>query len=96
MNPIDDQLTRLFRAAQPLAWGPAAAQPPFGFETRVLAAWRAAEPANLWNNALLVRGLLLAGVIMALSILPVVSRTATPDSEYLQFADSSLQVDTNP
>ena len=93
---IDDQLSRLFRAAQPAASLNLPAQPPFALQTRVLAAWRAAEPAGLWTMGLLVRGLVLAAVIMALSLWPALSSgTSNPSSDYLQLADSSLQLD-NP
>jgi hypothetical protein len=92
MNSIDDQLDRLFRAARPAGAG-ANPAPPYGLETRVLAAWRGAEPFSLWNMGLLVRGLLLASVIMALSLWPALSRTSSPDSDYLQLADSSLPLD---
>jgi hypothetical protein len=96
MNPLDDQLDGLLHAA-----GQAARQTgtlsvaPFGLETRVLAAWREARSAGLWNNGLLVRGLLLAGAIMALCLWPALtlSEKTTPDTEYLQLADSTLQVD---
>ncbi len=40
MNPIDEQIERLLRAA---GWAPPEAvpsSPPFGLEARVLAAWR--------------------------------------------------------
>jgi len=95
MNPIDDQLDRLLHAAGMTA--PAVrATAPYGLETRVLAAWRAAEPFDVWNMTLLVRGLVLASVIMALSFLPALSQNSTPATDYLQLADSTLQVDNSP
>jgi len=97
MNPIDDQLNRLFRAAAQTDSAPAA--PPFGLETRVLAAWRAAKPgdAGLWDMALLVRGLVLAIVIMGVSLVPLLSKTATdPFADYVQVADSTIASDDAP
>jgi hypothetical protein len=96
MNPLDDQLARLFRGAKPT--GPAVtATPPYGLETRVLAAWRDAAGAveGLWSPALLLRGLLLASVIMGLSLWQVWSTPSSPESEYLQWADASVPVGTN-
>ncbi len=93
MNPLDNQLDRLFRAAAPLAMNPV---PPYGLETRVLAAWREAGTPGLWNMGVLVRGLLFALLIMGLSLWPALSQKSTPEADYLQLADSSLQVDTNP
>ena len=92
MNPLDDQLDRLLRAARGTE-NSAVFAPPFGLETRVLAAWRGAGPGGLWNTGLLVRGLLLASAIMALCLWPALTEKSTPDSEVLQLADSTLQVD---
>ena len=97
MNPIDDQLNRLFQAAiQVRPDGVAAA--PYGLETRVMAAWRAARPgdAGMWDMTLLVRGLLLATVIMGVSLWPVLTQASDPASDYLQLADSTVQVDNTP
>ena len=95
MNPIDDQLNRLFRAAAQ-ARTDAVAVPPYGLETRVMAEWRAAKPAGGWNMPLLVRGLIFASVIMAASLWPVVVNSNNPFSESLQLADSTLPSDTTP
>ncbi|HUB67092.1 MAG TPA: hypothetical protein VL981_06380 [Candidatus Methylacidiphilales bacterium] len=98
MKRIDDQLDRLFRAAR----HPCAAStdaPPFGMETRVLAAWREAAqaPAGFWEMGLLVRGLIVATVLMALSVWPVMqSQPNNPDSDYSQLADSTVQIDNSP
>jgi hypothetical protein len=97
MNQIDDQLNRLFRAARyPNA---NAATPPFGMESRVLAAWREAaqSPAGFWDMGLLVRGLIVATVLMVLSVWPAMqSQSNTPDSDYTQLADSTVQIDNSP
>jgi hypothetical protein len=95
MNPLDEQLDRLFRAARPVrAGGPMT--PPFGLETRVLAAWREGERFDLWNPALLRRGLLLASLLMALSLWPALEKMADPGSDSLQLADSTLQLGNSP
>ena len=100
MNPIDDQLNRLFRAAQN-APVPGIA-PAFGLETRVLAAWRGAgkAPVAFWDSAVLTRGLILAGVIMAVSILPALNSstvsTASVVGDEVSSADSSVDADAYP
>ena len=99
MNPLDDQLNRLFRAAQ---GGPEPlSAPPYGLETRVLAAWRAARvtEAGFWDMTLLVRGLILASLIMAVSFWPVLTSsdsTSNPFAEYLQLTDSTIPADDAP
>jgi hypothetical protein len=89
MSDIDNQLDRLFRAAANQAQ-PDAAIPPFGLETRVLAAWREADSFHFWSTPLLLRGLLAAAVITALSFWPLLEKSSTPDADYLQLADSTL------
>ena len=99
MNPIDDQLQRLFRAArEPDAAG---LVPPFGCETRLLASWRAARsgPAAFWSPTLLVRGMVVAALIMAASFLPALTSASTsssPFSDFLQLADSTVTSDESP
>ena len=97
MSSIDDQLNRLFRAASGHPDGGITA-PAFGLETRVLASWRSSRSAPAWDTAVLVRGLVVAGVIMALSILPALNQksSANSDTENLQLADSSVQTDWSP
>ena len=97
MNPIDDQLDRLFRSAAQARSAPAS-EAPFGLETRALAAWRAAQsaPTGFWDMTLLVRGLIVAGLIMAVSFLPVLNSTETtsdPFADYLQLTDSTVSSD---
>lgn len=92
MNPIDDQLDRLFRAVE--AHRPNS-EAPYGLETRVLAAWRDAKPFDVWNPRLLIHGLLAACVVMVLSFWPLLGGASTPTSDYLQLADSTLQVNNN-
>jgi hypothetical protein len=101
MNPLDDQLNRLFRAAQQ-APSPELAPPPFGLETRVLAAWREArkKPVAFWDAAVLTRGLIVAGVIMSASFLStfsssVSSGTSTVADE-VQLADTGVDADAYP
>jgi len=93
MNPLDDQLNRLFRAARH-APSPEIA-PPFGLETRVLAAWReaSARPGTFWDGALLIRGLILAGVITMACWLPALNSTTKesgPFADVVQLTDSTL------
>jgi len=102
MNPIDDQLNRLFKAA---AQGGTAAvdAPPYGLEARVMAAWRAAQSveAGFWDMTLLVRGLIFASLIMAVSLWPALNSatltgTTNPFAEYLQLTDSTVPSDDAP
>jgi len=102
MNPIDDQLNRLFRSAAQGRPGPISA-PPYGLETRVMAAWRAAPSgeAGFWDMTLLVRGLIVAGLITAVSFWPALtSSTATsatnPFADFLQLTDSTIPSDDAP
>ena len=95
MNPIDDQLGRLFRAARA---DPDAAIPPFGLETRAMAAWREGRTANpgLWDMTVLGRGLAIAIVLMALSFWPVINQTTDPFTAYIQVANSTLTSEVSP
>jgi hypothetical protein len=105
MNPSDDQLNRLFRAAAQggMAQGrpdPVSA-PAYGLETRVMAAWRAAQSieTGFWDMTLLMRGLILAGLIMAVSFWPALNSgesTTNPFAEYLQLTDSTVASDDAP
>lgn len=99
MKPIDDQLNRLFRAAQNLPSPDVA--PPFGLETRVLAAWREAgrAPATFWDMAVLRRGLILAGLILVGCVIPAISaatRSGGPFADVVQLTDSTLPSDDSP
>jgi hypothetical protein len=89
MNPLDDQLDRLFRAAESRRPDPV---PPYGLETRVLAAWRDARFFDGWSPGLLIQGIFAACILMILSFWPLLEGVANPDSDYLQLADSTLQV----
>jgi hypothetical protein len=100
MNPLDDQLDRLFRAARQVQPAPVAT-PAYGFETRVMAAWRAAQSVEtgFWDMTLLVRGLIVASLIMAVSFWPVLNSTETttnPFADYLQLTDSTVPSDDAP
>jgi hypothetical protein len=98
MNRIDHQLSRLFRAAILPNAGPVPA--PFGMEARVLAAWReAALPSDVfWDMGLLIRGLIVATVLMVLSLWPAMQSQSSgnPVSDYQELADSTLLVDSSP
>lgn len=100
MNPIDDQLNRLFHAASQVR-PEAASVAPYGLETRALAAWRAARSVEtgFWDMTLLMRGLIVASLIMAVSFWPVLNSTestANPFAEYLQLTDSTVPSDDAP
>jgi hypothetical protein len=95
MNSIDHQIERLLRAA---GWAPTEAvpsAPPFGLEARVLAAWREGRVSSFWSTPLLLRGLVLASIITGLCLWPALTQTqkSSPDADYLQLADSTLQID---
>ena len=98
MNPIDDQLNRLFRSAAQATSPEKSATPPFGLETRALAAWHSTQlaPVGFWDMTVLVRGLIVAGLIMAASFWPVLNKTTNPFAEYLQLADSTASADDAP
>lgn len=95
MNRIDEKLSRLFRAAARtrVEWVP---MPPLGLETRVLAAWRERPSFGLWDMSLVVRGLILAGLIMGISLWPLMDKGSNPFSDSLQLADSTVQMDGTP
>ena len=68
MNPIDQSLRRLFKAAA-TAPKPIADSMPFGFATGVLARWRSRPDENEFALARLFRrAILCAGLVMILSI----------------------------
>ena len=105
MNPPDDQLsdqlTRLFRSAAQVGRRDPVAAPAYGLETRVLAAWRAARSGEtgFWDMTLLVRGLIVASVIMAVSFWPALTSsesTTGPFAEFLQLTDSTIPSDEAP
>ena len=94
MSSLDDQLDRLLKAASQISVT-VAGEAPFGLKTRVLAAWRERSPnGGIWSPVLLFRGLGLAVAIMLASILPLVEKNASvnPATDYLQLADSTVQV----
>ena len=95
MNPLEDQIERLLRAAGMAPVPDAASPAPFGLETRVLAAWREGRVPGFWSTPLLLRGLVLATIIMGLCLWPAVTQTqkSTPEADTLQLADSTLQID---
>jgi hypothetical protein len=100
MNPIDDQLNRLFRAAgKGEAASPSTA--PYGLDTRVVAAWRAAHARDngSWDMGLLIKGLVAAVVIMGVSFWPVVTSVSTansPFADFLNLTDSTVPADDAP
>jgi hypothetical protein len=97
MNPLDDQLDRLFRAAGEVSAG-AGTAPAYGLEVRAMASWREARSAkgSFWDIGLLVRGLIVASVIMAVSFWPALHTTTNPFAEFLQLTDSTISSDESP
>ena len=99
MNRLDEQLNRLFRSASHVE--DTVATMPFGLETRALAAWREslAVPVGIWNTPLLVRGFVLATVIMAISLYPALTtgtNTSNTFGDFLQLTDSTVPSDATP
>jgi hypothetical protein len=92
MNPLDDQLDRLLRAAA-LRHESVPIRPAYGLETRALAAWRSSAGDAVWGGGVLVRGLVLASLIMGVSLWTALTQKGNPDSDYLQLADSTVQTD---
>ncbi len=91
MNPLDEQLDRLFRAAQ--AARPAAPDAaPYGLDTRVVAEWHAHKATDFWNPAWLLQALGAAVLIMLLSFWPVFSHQSDPENDSLQLADTTVEV----
>jgi hypothetical protein len=97
MNPFDDQLNRLFRAAAQVPADPVSA-PAYGLESRAMAAWREAQSSRpaFWDMTLLLRALVLASLIMAVSAWPALSGTTNPFAEFLQLTDSTVPSDEAP
>lgn len=107
MNPIDDQLNRLFRSAAQSGTAQTRAAtgdaPAYGLETRVMAAWRAAQSVEtgFLNGTLLARGLILASLLMAVSFWPALNNTTmttttNPFADFLQLTDSTIPSDETP
>lgn len=96
MNPIDDQLDRLFKAAaQTRKAGLEAA--PFVIETRVIAGWRAGLAAE-GRDLLLAwfrRATVCACVLMLLSLAWNYRQATTGPSDDLAQADSAMRMALN-
>lgn len=94
MNPLDQSLDRLFKAAAQ-ASEPEPEWPSYHLETRVLAAWRAQERPD--EFALLVglfrRAVICAGVIMVLSI--VWSHREKPNPAVSVVALANYEINTH-
>jgi hypothetical protein len=93
VNTSPDPLDQLFRAARLASSPQPDAAPPFGLETRVLAAWRSSRGTAIWDTGVLVRGLAVAVLLVLASSWPAFEKQTNSDSENLQFADSSVQSD---
>ncbi len=91
-----DPLSRLFRAAR---HAPARSTAlPWGFETRVLAAWRtpAAEDESLWMLVLLKRAFVAACVVALLSLALTHPFLPEPPQNELTLADSVIKMTLFP
>lgn len=99
MKPTNDPLARLFRAAARGNAGATPEEPPFGFESRVLAGWRGTAVADMEPDwAVLVawchRALLGSIVLLALSIalrVGVTARTPEPVQDAITIADAAVR-----
>ena len=97
MNRPDEPFERLLHAAGKPASSPVRLTPPYGLETRVLAAWRSTRgSAMVWDSGVLVRGLAVAAFLVVVSSWPALEQQTNSDSENLQVADSSVQTDNLP
>ena len=94
MNDLDNALSRLFRSARRAPTG--GTEPPFGFENRVLAAWRhrALEDDSLWVLMLVKRALVAACVVALLSV--VLGYSSVPEPSELTLADSFIKMSLLP
>ena len=96
MSSPREQFDALMRAAAAARSGDFDATPAYGLETRVLAAWRGSRSAPILETGVLLRGLIVAGLLMLVSIVPAIEQTANSDSENLQVADTTVQTDFMP
>jgi len=97
MSSPREQFDELMRAAAAARREEFSLEPAFGLETRVLAAWRSSRGAPILETGVLVRGLVIAGILMLLSVVPAVERSnGSADSDVLRLADSSVQADYTP
>ena len=96
MNRPTDPLERLFRCAR-YASEDAPAMP-FGFEARVLSAWRTApaEEVPFWMPSLLQRAFVAACVVAVVSVAISYSSFHEPASNELTLADSAINLSLFP
>ena len=96
MKNHNDSLRRLFRAARR---APASgSEPPFGFETRVLAGWRnfAPEDDSLWVLTVLKRAFVAACLVALLSLALSYRSLHEPAQNELTLADSVIKMTLLP
>lgn len=97
MSSPREQFDALLRAAAASRREGFSPEPPFGLETRVLAAWRSSRSAPMLETSVLVRGLAIASLLMMLSVVPALERAnSSSESDALQLADSSVTADFTP
>jgi hypothetical protein len=96
MRHHHDSLHRLFGAAHRAPAG--STEPPFGFETRVLAGWRTVAPEDdsLWMVMLLKRAFVAACVVAFLSVALSYRSLREPVQNELTLADSVIKMTLFP
>jgi hypothetical protein len=97
-KPTDQTLQRLFEAAAKAAPEAVDAPPP-GFETRVLAHWRAAgtDDESVTLFAFLRRAMLGAGLVLVLSAAWSLTRSGgNPTGDEAALLDYDIQMSLNP
>jgi len=96
---LDLAFSRL-KAAAAKAPSPAMSEMPYGFDTRVLAAWRAQRKNDDWGFSFLKTAFICATVLVALSFaaherLAVADPQNDPQNEFA-IADSVIRLSMNP
>ena len=90
MNSLDHRLDRLLKAAAKMPWE-LPAEPPLGFETRVLA--RCAPPSNFDATGAVFRYALAIGcALMLVSVAVGYSLLSTPVSVEVAIANSAIGI----
>jgi hypothetical protein len=89
----DHEIDRLLRSAAQASGG-APAEMPFGFDTRVVALWRASQAKPNGVASLLRRVALLSAVVIAISTLAAVREFKQSQEQYNDFTNEFAIADT--